>query len=102
MPGTWQRTGYPQAGPVPVQLNPVWTLIGVPLLPGPMTAESLLVEATAQGGECTEIYRWDPLLGAWQGHIRGLPFGNFSIADDEGYFVKCANATVYTPGGALR
>ena len=83
-----------------VALNPVWTLIGVPVVPAPMTAEDLLVEATAQGGDCTEIYRWDADLGSWQGHVRGLPFGKFTITNNDGYFVKCAQATTYMPGGS--
>ena len=94
---TWQRTGEAPASPVPVQLNPTWTLIGLPKLPAPMTAETLLDEASAQGGDCTELYQWQD--GRWEGHVRDLPFNNFNLGNDVGYFVKCANATTYTPGG---
>lgn len=94
---TWQRTGLAPDEPLPVELDPTWTLMGVPKLPGPMTAEALLGEATDQGGDCTELYRWQH--GAWLGHVLGLPFNDFSMTNYEGYFVRCANPVTYTPGG---
>jgi hypothetical protein len=93
---TWTRTGQPPADPVPVQLSPSWTLLGLPKLPGPMTAQGLLDEATAQGGQCTEIYRWHN--GWWDGHSTDLAGSGFELADDVGYFVKCANRITYVPG----
>ena len=97
---TWQPPGQQPASPVPVQLDPTWTLIGLPVLPGPMTARGLLDEATAQGGACTEIYRWDAPTGNWQGYITGMGGDGFAVTVDEGYFLKCANAITYTPTGS--
>jgi hypothetical protein len=81
---------------IPVTLYAGWTLIGVPYLPCPMTAEDLLQDTTAQGGDCTEIYRW--LGGGWDGHFREVPYNDFALTSGEGYFVKCANEITYVPG----
>ncbi len=95
---TWQRTGQAPGSPVPVDIRPTWSLVGIPRLPGLMTAEDLLDEATGQGGACTELYRWQ--AGGWVGHARGLPFNNFGLTNNEGYFARCASATTYIPGAA--
>jgi hypothetical protein len=94
---TWTCAGLPPGEPVLVDLHPIWTLMGLPRLPGQPTAEDLLQEATGQGGECTEVHRWED--GAWLGHVRGEPFNDFALRENnEGYFVKCANAIKYVPG----
>ena len=98
----WYRTGTAPSSPLPLQLDPTWTLIGLPKLPAPMSAEDLLEEATSQGGACSDLYRWKD--GRWEGHVRDLPFNDFALSNDTGYFVKCASAATYTPGaggGAL-
>ncbi|MCD6290453.1 MAG: hypothetical protein J7M34_08120 [Anaerolineae bacterium] len=69
-----------------------WNLIGLPLRPASAyTAESLLDEIAAQGGDCNEIDRW--LNGGWSAHLYHLPFNDFHLALGEGYFIKCARAT---------
>jgi len=70
----------------------------VPKLPCAMTAEELLQDATAQGGDCTELYRWNAELEWCEGHVIGLPFGNFALREDGGYFLRCAQAMKYVPG----
>ncbi len=97
---TWVRTGPPPADPAPMDLEPMWALIGIPKLPGPMTAADLLAEATAQGGACTEIDRWDQPTQTYESFDSGMPGTGFDLTEDEGYFVKCANAITYTPGGS--
>jgi CSLREA domain-containing protein len=100
MESTWQRTGLPPTMPVPVTLTPGWTLIGLPKLPGPMQVADLLAEITTQGGDCSEVYRW--VGGNWDGHFLALPgYNNFWLTEYEGYFVKCANAITYVPGGVV-
>ena len=94
---TWTRTGTPVDSPVPVQLDPVWTLLGLPNLGGLTTAEDLLNDANAQGGACTEVHRWAD--GWWDGHAAGTGPG-FDLSNDQGYFLKCANTITYTPGGS--
>jgi hypothetical protein len=91
----WQRSGRPPSNPLPVVLTPGWNLIGLPRLPGLLTAEQLLDGIEAQGGNCSEIDRW--LNGGWNGHIHNLPFNNFTLRTDEGYFVKCSQASTYIP-----
>ena len=100
IPSTWACTGQPPENPVPVELEPVWTLISLPKMPGPMTAGDLLSDANAQGGGCTQVSGWDNTISDWQIHIPDLPASDFALADDEGYFVQCANAITYTPGSS--
>jgi hypothetical protein len=56
----------------------------------------MLWDATWQGGECTELYRW--LGNGWDGHFRGIPYNDFDLTSDGGYFVKCALPITYVPG----
>jgi hypothetical protein len=79
-----------------VELKPIWTLIGLPQLAWIATAGDLLNDIAAQGGDCSEVYHW--YNGDWDGHSTGLPSPGFDLRNDEGYFVKCANALTYTPG----
>lgn len=97
---TWTRSGSPPASAVPVDLEPIWTFIGLPALTSPMTARDLLDGATAQGGACTEIHRW--YAGDWDGFSTSMGGPGFDLANNEGYFVKCANAIRYTPGGSTQ
>jgi hypothetical protein len=78
-----------------VELYAGWNLIGLPRLSGPLTAEGLLVGIEAQGGACSEVDRW--LNGGWDAHIKGLPFNDFELTSDQGYFVKCTQHSFYTP-----
>ncbi len=63
---TWARPGWPPETPVPVDLNPIWTLIGLPRLPEPMTAGDLVTDANGQGGACTEVARWETSVSDYQ------------------------------------
>jgi hypothetical protein len=92
----WTNSGTPPNDPMPVDLNPIWTFMSLPKLPGPMMARDLLDEATAQGGQCTEIHRWRD--GAWHGHSAATESPGFVLSNDEGYFVKCVNTITYVPG----
>jgi hypothetical protein len=91
----WQRNGRPPSNPLSLSLVPGWNLIGLPRLPGAMNAEQLLDGIEAQSGNCSEIDRW--LNGGWNGHVHNLPFNNFTLRTDEGYFVKCTQGSAYVP-----
>ena len=91
------NTPTPGANPTPtptpgaVPLSTGWNLIGLPLDPATAyTAETLGDEVNAQGANCTQVDRW--YNSAWESHVNGLPFNDFSILLGEGYFLKC-------PGG---
>ncbi len=96
----WSLQGRTMNQPMRINLAAGWNLVTVPYTTAPLTAESMLNEITAQGGNCNEVDRW--LNGGWDSHIRGLPFNNFTIQTNQGYFVKCAAASSYTPGGTSR
>jgi hypothetical protein len=91
----WQRSGFPPPDDTRIELQPTWTLMGLPQPPERIQADALLTDMTDQGGDCTELHRWAD--GRWEGHVRGLPFNDFYPTNDEGYFVKCANAITYAP-----
>ena len=96
---TWRLQGYEVTAPLPLALQAGWNLLAVPYPTSGHTAQSLLDAITAQGGSCGEIDRW--LNGGWDAHVGGLPFNNFAIQPDGGYFVKCSQASTFTPPAAL-
>jgi len=77
------------------ELREGWNLISV-TADGPYTAESLGQEINVQGGACDRICRWDG--SRWQTHLIGMPFGDFDIMQEEGYFVLCTVASTWRPG----
>ena len=93
--GSWTYQGQALTSGVPLSLNPGWNLIGVPFPPSGYQAQSLLDGITSQGGACGEIDGW--INGGWSAHINGLPFNNFPIDPDQGYFVKCSVASTFVP-----
>ena len=81
-----------------VYLHEGWTLVGLPVTPQTSyTAESLGQQINSQGGTCNRIMRWDG--SGWQTHLIGMPFGDFSINTQEGYFVLCTAPSTWTVTG---
>ncbi len=64
----------------------------------PYTAESLLLEIAAQGGDALEVDRW--FAGGWNSHPRGLPFNDFPMETGRGYFIKAGRPSAWTLAGA--
>jgi hypothetical protein len=91
----WERTGLPPTSPVPLTLGIGWNLIGLPRFSAPLSAEQLLDGITAQGGNCTEIDRW--LNGGWNAHLHNLPFNDFALMNNQGYFIRCTTSSTYAP-----
>ena len=90
-------------------MAPSWTLLGLPSLTrqpgqGPTTAAALLQEIATQGGARSKVHRWRPGTQTWEGHALKLSFGDFSLAGDEGYLVRCSQPSTYVPrrGDLLR
>lgn len=95
-------TPTPVPGPTTVTatiaLQSGWNMISLPVSPTtPLTAEGLLKAINAQGGQATEVTRWQ--AGGWNSHILGLPFNDFPIEVGRGYFVKATRASVFTVTG---
>ena len=72
-----------------------WNLVAFPKGIERHTAETLLAAINAQGGNATEIHRWQ--AGGWEGHIFGLPFNNFTMQIGRGYFVKTNGPSTFKP-----
>lgn len=87
--------GSPVTSGVTLALNPGWNLVGMPYPSQGYTAQGLLDAIKLQGGACPEIDRW--VNGGWESHLDGLPFANFDILPFEGYFVRCSQASSFTP-----
>jgi hypothetical protein len=94
--GQWTLEGYAFTVGEPIALQPGWNLIGVPHPVSSYTAQSLLDAIAGQGGACSEVDRW--LNGGWDANINGLPFNDFAIEPDQGYFVRCSQTSVFAPG----
>jgi hypothetical protein len=90
----WQWQGYPIQTSVPLNLAVGWNLLSVPY-PTTYTAQSLLAAITADGGSCSEVDRWG--ASGWEAYVEGLPFDDFAIAPNQGYFVACSAASTFTP-----
>ena len=90
-----------RAGPVTITLQAGWNLISLPVEPAaPLTAEGLLRLINLQGGQATDVNRWQ--AGAWNTHVAGLPFNDFPLESGRGYFVKATRAsTAIIQGRAL-
>ena len=94
-------TPAPQTVNATINLQAGWNLISLPVSPTvPISAESLAGLINAQGGQATDVNRWQ--AGAWNTHVAGLPFNDFAIEPGRGYFVRTAQAsTVVLTGRAF-
>ena len=95
----WTAQGTSLASGLLVSLQPGWNLVGVPYPSRVYVAQTLLDDINGQGGSCSEIDRW--LNGGWDPHLDGLPFNDFLIEPDEGYFVRCTQASTFVPSTDL-
>jgi len=93
-PSQFTITGIRPLDEAFISLQAGWNLIGVPF--GSYTAESMLQDIRRQGGNATSVLRWDG--SGWQAHQIGLPFGDFNIEHDQGYFVYATQSSVWQPG----
>ncbi len=83
-----------------LRLQPGWNLVSPAVIPhaGQFTASTMAASINSQDGGVTEIHRW--LNGGWDSFLVGLPFNDFGIQPQMGYFVKTDQAsdwTVYGP-----
>lgn len=94
---TWEVEGSILGTGVILNLGVGWNLIGVPYPESGYTAQSLLDSLNALGDACSEIDRWQ--FGNWNAHVDGLPFNDFGISTDQGYFVKCSQPSILNSDG---
>jgi hypothetical protein len=88
-PGTVTMTIALQAG---------WNLISLSADPvTPLTAEGLIRLISLQGGQATDVNRWQ--AGAWNTHLAGLAFNDFAVEPGRGYFVKAVRASTVSIAG---
>jgi hypothetical protein len=90
----WLWQGYPIQTSVHLNLAVGWNLVSVPY-PTTYTAQSLLAAIAAQSGSCSEVDRWG--ASGWEAYVAGLPFDDFAIVPNQGYFVACSAASTFTP-----
>jgi len=73
-----------------VSLHPGWNSISVP---GPINAELAGIQINSNGGSCDTIIYWSG--GGWEGHMMGMPFGDFVLTPGNGYFIHCSTASAW-------
>ena len=99
---TWQLTGTRPTFPQQRSFHPGWNLVAIPSIPPftkDYTAESLSQEIISQGGWCGMTLLWDG--SGWETHGTGLPFGDYSIRPDKGYFLYCTGYPTWTSSSAI-
>jgi len=103
-PSTWTMVGalpgvtglgLLASGEAAINLGYGWNLVSVPYGAPSYTAQGLLNAINAQGGQATEVHRWQ--AGGWQTHINGLPMNDFVIEPGRGYFIKTSKASTFRP-----
>jgi hypothetical protein len=87
--------GFELTSGVPLALTPGWNLVGIPYPPDFYSASTLLAAIALQGGECSEVDRWQN--GGWSAYV-GLPFNDFAIEADKGYFLRCSQSSTFVSG----
>jgi hypothetical protein len=93
-------TPAPTTVTMTIALQAGWNLISLPANPlAPLTAESLLRLINLQGGQATDVNRWQ--AGSWNTHVAGLPFNDFALEPGRGYFVKAVRASTATIAGRV-
>ena len=85
----WEYYGMEMWEEADANLAAGWNLISIPYPPDAYTAQPLLDHYNSHGNVCTEIDRWHN--NGWDAHLDGLPFNDFVIATDMGYFVYCSS-----------
>lgn len=92
---TWDLAGHPLTSGVTVSVYPGYNLVGFPYPGIGQTAQSILAGINLQGAACTEMNQW--INSAWEPYITGIPYNDFAIQPNEGYFVRCTTSGSYTP-----
>lgn len=90
----WSVAGTPVQTGLGVDLSPGFNLVSFPY-PAGYWASTLVDAIGAQGGVCTAVYEW--AYGDWMGYLVELPFYDFEILADKGYFIQCETGTHFVP-----
>ena len=93
--GAWPLLGEVLTSGITLNLHPGQNLVGFPYRANSYTAQTLLDTVAAQGGACSEVRRW--ASNAWEIHTNGSAENNFTLASDQGYFLKCTLNSTLTP-----
>ena len=94
LPSTWTIEGYEVTEAVSLTLQVGWNSIAIPHSDAYM-ASSLCDDIIGQGVSAVEIDRWHH--AGWEGHICGLPFNDFPIERNRGYFIKSNSSGTVIP-----
>ena len=81
---------------ISVEISPGWNFLGANHKNfSNMKAQDLCDQINTQlpGTPIVEVDRWN--AGGWEGHICGLPFNNFDIDSNQGYFLKSSGSGVF-------
>jgi hypothetical protein len=96
---TWRARGTRFGAAIAsVPLTSGYALLGLPLEPEPgaYTAESAGQAVNAQGGAATQLIRYDAAAGRFVAHPVGTALSNFTLELGQGYFIRCAEGSMWT------
>ncbi len=99
---TWTYQGTPlPTSSAEVPLVNGWNLIGLPNQPATSyTASTLAAEINTQGGNVTQILRWNAQAGRWDYYLANIGSGDdFVIELGEGYLLRSTAASTWTVPG---
>jgi len=87
---TWGFVTMPDRTYVNVDLVDGWNIVGLAVDPvGGLTASSLASDIDGQGGNVTQVFRWDATAGTWDFYLADTQYGvDFDIEIGEGYLLK--------------
>lgn len=94
VPSAWQLEGQRVSEPLPVAMEIGWNTFAMLHTEG-YSAALVCTEMRAQGIQAMEIDRWKG--GGWESYLCDIPAEDFAIQTGQGYFVRSANAGIYTP-----
>jgi kexin len=97
--GTWRVVGAQPSSVVPLTIGAGWNLVSVPYSTTAYRAQDLINAINAQGGSVSQVSKWNNSAGVWESRINGLPLEiyNFDIVPGEGYFIRSASSSSFTP-----
>jgi hypothetical protein len=95
-----QKSQLFSQGEIAVPLAAGYNLIAMPVNPAAtLTAEDLVQQINADGGDCTSVIAYDTAQGAFVTHPAGTAVGNFVIEVGAGYFVRCTRISTWKAKG---
>lgn len=103
-PSIWNYVGEElPTGNKEIYLVDGWNFIALPInFAGSYTAKTIAAEINNQGGNITEVRRWNPQSGTWEIWLVNTEYGtNFNIVPGEGYLLLNGVPVMWIPNAVV-